>query len=150
MLAVLPDRIEVNYYTTQVPPLPNYMTASKKDKMAWIESATFLRTWCLRDDPTTEPPKSARAADKQLWWGRIHKYILIRDVGLNASRKLDRITINLTVNLEIPHHQGAGGEDDFADKETFQKQLKRKRKEEHKKNMKEARKQKNSRSKTNK
>ena len=30
-------------------------------------------------------------------------------------------------------HQGAGGEDDFADKETFQKQLKKKRKEEHKK-----------------
>ncbi len=41
--AVLPDRIEVNYYTTQVPPLPNYMIASKKDKVARIESATFLR-----------------------------------------------------------------------------------------------------------
>ncbi len=133
--AVLPDRIEVNYYTTQVPPLQNYVVASKKDKMAGIESATFLRTWCLRGDPTTEPPKSARARDKQLWWGRIplediDKYILIRDVGLDASGKLDRITINLTVNLKIPHHQGAGGEDDFADKETFQKQLKRKRKEE--------------------
>jgi hypothetical protein len=46
--AVLPDRIEVNYYTTQVPPLPDYMIASKKDKMARIESATFLRTWCLK------------------------------------------------------------------------------------------------------
>ncbi len=43
--AVLPDRIEVNYYTTQVPPLTNYMIASKKDKMARIESVTFLRTW---------------------------------------------------------------------------------------------------------
>jgi hypothetical protein len=92
------------------------MTASKKDKMTRIESATFLRTWCLRGDPTTEPPKSARARDKQLWWGRIplediDKYILISDVGLDASGKLDRITINLTVNLKIPHHQGAGGED---------------------------------------
>ncbi len=64
--AVLPDRIEVNYYTTQVPPLPNYMIASKKDKRARIESATFLRTWCLRGGPTTEPPKSSRARDKQL------------------------------------------------------------------------------------
>jgi hypothetical protein len=45
--AVLPDRIEVNYYTTQVPPLLNYKTASKKYKVARIESATFLRTWCL-------------------------------------------------------------------------------------------------------
>jgi hypothetical protein len=64
--------------------------------------------------------------------------------------KLDKITINLTVNLEIPHHQGAGGEDDFADKETFQKQLKRKRKEEHKKGIKETRRQKNTRNKNNK
>ena len=133
-------------------PLQNYMTASKKDKMARIRSATFLRTWCLRGDPTTEPPKSARARDKQLWWGRIplediDKYILIRDVGLEASGKLDKITINLTVNLEIPHHQGAGGEDDFADKETFQKQLKKKRKEEHKKIVKETKRQKNTRNK---
>ena len=146
--AVLPDRIEVNYYTTQVPPLPYYMIASKKDKMARMESATFLRTWCLRGDPIIEPPKSARDRDKQLWWGRIplediDKYILIRDVGLDASGKLDKITINLAVNLKIPHHQGAGGEDDFVDKEAFQKQLKRKRNEEHKKNMKEAMRQKN-------
>ena len=153
--AVLPDRIEVNYYTTQTPPLQNYMTATKKDKMARIRSATFLRTWCLRGDPTTEPPKSARARDKQLWWGKIplediDKYILIRDVGLEASGKLDKISINLTVNLEIPHHQGAGGEDDFADKETFQKQLKRKRKEEQKRIIKETRKHKNTRNKSNK
>jgi hypothetical protein len=118
------------------------MTASKKDKMARIESATFLRTWCLRGDSTTEPPRSARARDKQLWWGRvplenIDNYIIIRvrDVGLDASGKLDKITINLAVSLKIPHHQGAGGEDDFTDKETFQKQLKRKRKEEHKRNI---------------
>ncbi len=58
----------------------------------------------------------------------IDKYILIRDVGLDASGKLDKITANLTVNLKIPHHQGAGDKDDFTDKETFQKQLKRKRK----------------------
>ncbi len=77
----------------------------------------------------------------------IDKYILIRDVGLEASGMLDKITINLTVNLEIPHHQGAGGEDDFADKETFQKQLKKKRKEEHKKSIKETRRQKNTRNK---
>jgi hypothetical protein len=128
------------------------MMASKKDKVAWMESATFLRTWFLRGNPTTEPPKSARARDKQLWWGRIplediDKYILIRNVGLDASGKLDKITINLAVNLEIPHHQRAGSEDDFKDKETFQKQLKRNRKEEHKKNTKDAMRQKNTRNK---
>ncbi len=80
----------------------------------------------------------------------VYKYVLIRDVGLEASEKLDKITINLTVNLEIPHHQGAGGEDDFVGKETFQKQIKRKRKEEHKKSIKETRRQKNRRDKNNK
>ena len=139
--AVLPDRIEVNYYTTQAPSLANYETASRNDRESRIEIATFLRTWCLKGDPTTEPPKSARARDKQLWWGRIplediDKHILIRDVGLSASGKLDRITINLATKLKIPHHQGAGGEDDFTDKEAFQKQLKRKEREKNKRNRK--------------
>jgi hypothetical protein len=38
---------------------------------------------------------------------------------------LDKITLNLAAKLEIPHHVGAGGEEDFADKETFQKHIKR-------------------------
>ncbi len=70
--------------------------------------------------------------------GKYDKYILIRDVGLEASGKLDKITINLTVNLEIPHHQGTGGEDDFADKETFQKQLKKKEKKNIRKSLKKS------------
>ena len=115
--------------------MANYETTSRKDRELRIEIATFLRAWCLKGDPTTEPPKSAnRARDKQLWWGRIplediDKYILIRDVGLSASGKLDRITINLATKLKLPHHQGAGGEDDFTDKEAFQKQLKRRERE---------------------
>jgi hypothetical protein len=139
--AVLPDRIEVNYYTTQAPPLANYETTSRKDRESRIEIATFLRTWCLRGDPTTEPPKSARARDKQLWWGRIplediDKYMLIRDVRLGASGKLDRTSINLATKLKIPHHQGAEIEDDFTDKEAFQKQLKTKEKEMNRRNRK--------------
>ncbi len=89
-----------------------------------MAEARFLRTWCLRGEPTTERPKAARARDKQLWWGRIpledaDKYILIRDVGLDAVGKLDKLTIGLTIKLKTPHHQGAGGEDDFTDKEAF-------------------------------
>jgi hypothetical protein len=96
--------------------LANYETTSRKDRELRIEIATFLRTWCLKGDPTTEPPKSARARDKQLWWGRIplediHKYILItsRDIGSGASGKLDKITINLATKLKIPHHQPSRG-----------------------------------------
>ena len=65
-----------------------------------------------------------------LWWGKIpleviEDYILIRDVGLDASGKLDKITLNLAAKLQIPHHVGAGGEEDFTDKENFQKHIKR-------------------------
>jgi hypothetical protein len=46
-------------------------------------------------------------------------------VGLDASGKLDKITLNLASKPEIPHHVEAGGEEDFTDKETFQKHIRR-------------------------
>jgi len=49
----------------------------------------------------------------------------VRDVGLDATGKLDNISIKLISKLKIPHHQGAGGEDDFVSKEAFQRQMKR-------------------------
>ncbi len=33
--------------------------------------------------------------------------------------------IKLAAQLNIPHHEGAGGENDFVDKEAFQKHTKR-------------------------
>ncbi len=33
--------------------------------------------------------------------------------------------MKLAAQLDIPHHEGAGGVDDFVDKETFQKYVKR-------------------------
>ncbi len=80
--------------------------------------------------PSTTPPATKYARMNHFWWGKIPleviaEHILIRDVGLNASEKLDKITLNLAAKLEIPHHVGAGGEEDFADKDTFQKHIKR-------------------------
>jgi hypothetical protein len=46
-------------------------------------------------------------------------------VGLSALGKLDEYTIKLAANLSIPHHEGAGGEEDFDSKESFQKHVKR-------------------------
>ncbi len=65
---------------------------------------------------------------KHLWWGRIplediDRHVLIRGVGLNALGKLDRTSIELAAKLEIPHHEGAGGEEDFIDNEAFQKHV---------------------------
>ena len=131
--SVLADRVEVNYYTTQTPSLDSYTRSSVKDRKARLSEALFLRTWCLSGGkglPSTTPPTSKCAKMNHLWWGKIpieviENYILIRDVGLDASGKLDKITLNLAAKLQIPHHVGAGGEEDFADKETFQKHIKR-------------------------
>ncbi len=104
-----------------------------KDRKERLSEALFLRTWCLSGDiglPSTTPPATKHAKLNHLWWGKIPleiivEHILIRDVGLDASGKLDKITLNLAAKLQIPHHVGAGGEEDFADKEQFQKHIKR-------------------------
>jgi hypothetical protein len=68
---------------------------------------------------------------KHLWWERIplediDKQILIRGVGLSALRKLDKDTIKIAAKLDIPpHHEGAGGVEDFTNHEAFQKHVKR-------------------------
>ncbi len=44
---------------------------------------------------------------------------------LTATGKLERKTIKLAAKLEIPHHEEAGGAEDFVDREAFQKHVKR-------------------------
>jgi hypothetical protein len=44
---------------------------------------------------------------------------------LSATGKLDRDTIKIAAKIEIPHHEGAGGVEDFVEKEAFQKHVKR-------------------------
>jgi hypothetical protein len=130
---ILADRIEVNYYTSTTPPLEGYEQSTNALKRKRLREATFLRTWCLEKGkglPTTTPPTSAHGKLNHLWWGRIplkdlHKHVLIRGVGLSALGKLDRETIKITIQLEIPHHEGAGGEEDFNDRNVFQKHIRR-------------------------
>ena len=44
---------------------------------------------------------------------------------MSATGKLDKDTIKISANLETPHHEGAGGVEDFVDKEAFKKHVKR-------------------------
>ena len=130
---VLADRIEVNYYTTITPPLERYTESNPGQKRRRLKDATFLRTWCLDRGtglPTTTPPTSVHGRLNHLWWGRIPledigKHVLIRGVGLSALGKLDNETIKLAAQQDIPHHAGAGGEEDFTDREAFQKHVRR-------------------------
>ena len=55
----------------------------------------------------------------------VDKHILIRSVGLSALGRFDSTTIKLAAELDIPHHEGAGGAEDFVDKDSFQKHIKR-------------------------
>ncbi len=104
-----------------------------RDRKERLSEALFLRTWCLnggKGDPTTTPPSTKYARFNHLWWGKIpteavSSRILIRDVGLDATGKLDQATLKLAAKLKLPHHVGAGGEEDFTDKEAFQKHVRR-------------------------
>ena len=49
----------------------------------------------------------------------------MRALGLSALGKFDKVTIKLAAQLDNPHHEGAGGVDDFADKKKFQKHVER-------------------------
>ena len=55
----------------------------------------------------------------------VDKHILVRVLGLSALVKLDTKTVKIAAQLDIPHHEGAGGVDDFVDRESFQKHVKR-------------------------
>jgi hypothetical protein len=131
--SILADRIEVNYFTTQTPSLEEHGKCTVRDRKERLSEALFLRTWCLnggKGDPTTTPPSTKYARMNHLWWGKIpmeamSSHILIRDVGLDATGKLDQATLNLAAKLKLPNHVGAGGEEDFTDKEAFQKHVRR-------------------------
>ncbi len=107
--------IEVNYYTTITPSLEDYAAASRQSRIARLKDATYLRTWVLRSSgglPTTIPPSSGRDRVERLWRGRIptehlNDHILVRDIGLNAKGKLDRVTREIAAGLNIPHNCGA-------------------------------------------
>ena len=63
----------------------------------------------------------------------LNDHLLVRNVGISMQGKLDSTTLRLAAMLKIPHHMGAGGEDDFLDKEAFHKRVAKKRKHKERK-----------------
>jgi hypothetical protein len=130
---VLVDRIEVNYYTTITPAIGRYTEANLNQKRKHLKDATFLRTWCLDKEiglPKTAPPTTNHGKINHLWWVRIplediNRHVLLRGICLSALGKLDKDTIRQAAQLDIPHHEGAGGEENFVDKNAFQKHVRR-------------------------
>ena len=130
---VLADRIKVNYYTTQAPALENYKTAEPQERLNRLADTSFLRTWCLDrglGKATNKAPKNSLRRAKDLWRGQLplkelDDIILVRNVGLSGTGVLDAKTSILASKLRIPHHEGAGGEDDFVDKPTFERHVRK-------------------------
>ena len=120
---VLAAHIRVHWYTTTTPPLDNYANCDEGKRAKRLADCSFLRTWCQdhgRGAATTVPPAPAKRL-KQVWWGNIpleelDEYILCRAVGLNAAGQLSGATIEVAKKLKVPHHQGAGGPEDFISK----------------------------------
>ncbi len=108
------DGTEVNYYATIPPSLEDYAAASRQSRLSRLKDATFLRTWALRSSgglPTTVASTSDRDRVERLWRGRIptehvNDHIMVRDIGLNARGKLDRITQEIAAGLNIPNNCG--------------------------------------------
>ena len=44
---------------------------------------------------------------------------------MSALGKLDNETIKISAKLEIPHHEGAGGAEDFTNNEAFQRHIRK-------------------------
>ncbi len=66
---ILADRIEVNYYTTVTPALPDYSDQTIMEKQKQLKAADFLRTWCLdrgKELLTTTPPATNHGKMKNL------------------------------------------------------------------------------------
>ena len=117
---VLPDRIKVNYYTTVTPPLEDFADKSLALRTRHLNDTSFLRTWCLKTGDrtaTTQPPTGIRLT-RDVYSGKIplnetDRHALVRNVRLTALGVLDAASTKLAAALPIPHHAGAGGEDDF-------------------------------------
>jgi hypothetical protein len=55
-----------------------------------------------------------------IWWGKI----IIRDVGLDATGRLDQTTLNLATKLKLSHHVGPEEKKILSTKKHFKNKLK--------------------------
>ncbi len=100
----------------------NKLLFATGDKTKNIESATFLRTWCLDKGtglPTTIPPSTNHGKLHHLWWGRIpmedvNKLLFATGdhnnvtVSSGDKRNISRLLICHPILLNSPFVEPAG------------------------------------------
>ena len=124
------DRLRVHWFICNSPPLDTFSSASTSSKAANLKQAKFLPAWILKDGhPITAPPVG-KAVERDMWTGKIplnewDRLALVRNVGLHSDGSMNKSTLEITSMLEIPHHLGAGGSDDFVSDEVYREHAKR-------------------------
>ena len=98
-----------------------YGTAFNKDSV-------FAKTWILYTGMPTSDVTLGSAKNANLWTGKLpidewDELVLVRNIGLNFVGVLNSTSIRLAASLEIPHHEGAGGEESFVSKEEHKKRI---------------------------
>ena len=118
---VLPQQIEVKYFSTCTPPLEAYTTKSPGARKARLAQAHFRRTWFFRAGANagkgTVKPPFPNNEDLRVWSGFLpstehDRVIYLRGVGLSGAGKLSRATLELASNLPIPHAATPAVEDE--------------------------------------
>ena len=109
---VLPEKIEVKYFSTATPPLEGHASKTVEQRKARLRQAHFRRTWFFYEGkhagkgrPTPPFPDNE---DLRVWSGPLpnkeHKYVILaRRISLTGAGKLTRPSLELLSQLQVPH-----------------------------------------------
>ena len=90
----------------------------------------FAKIWILYTGMPTSDVTLGSAKSANLWTGKLpidewDKLALVRNVGLDSMGVLNSTSMNLAASLSIPHHGGAGGEEDSVSKREHEKHIRK-------------------------
>ena len=103
---------------------------SLDERSVRLKGSVFAKTWALYTGMPTSDVTLGSAKNADLWTGKLPidewgELVLVRNVGLGSVGALNSTSIRLAASLEIPHHEGAGGEGNFVSKEEYKKHIKK-------------------------
>ena len=122
VLRVLPNLVEVRYFTTPTPALEDYERCSVQKRSERLSEICFRRTWHVRFGKhvgrATYKPPYPNNEDLQVWKGVLNTsdlddVLLIRNVKIDAEGKLDEASLRLAAQLPISHEKLDTIEDDI-------------------------------------
>jgi hypothetical protein len=114
VLRVLPNLVEVRYFTTPTPALENYEHCSVQKRLERLSGICFRRTWHVRFGKhvgrATYKPPYPNNEDLQVWKGVVNNsdldgMLLLRNVRIDAEGNLDEASLRLAPQLSISHEK---------------------------------------------